>query len=157
MTDEQMTASVTIDASPDDVFAVLTDPSSHAAIDGTGWVREAIDPARLEHAGQVFRMAMYHENHPDKDYKMANRVEELEAPRVICWQPGQESPETGELGFGGWTWRYDLEATGRAQTKVTLSYDWAAVPAEVREFIHFPPFGPDHLEHSLQHLAKLVE
>jgi len=26
-------------------------------------------------AGQVFRLAMYHEGHPDKDYETANRVE----------------------------------------------------------------------------------
>jgi hypothetical protein len=30
--------------------------------------------------------------------------------------PGTESPETGELGFGGWTRRYVLEATGPSQT-----------------------------------------
>ena len=123
-----MTASVTISASPDDVFAVLTDPTSHPAIDGTGWVREAIDPARLEHVGQVFRMAMHHENHPDKDYEIANRVEVFDEPRGIAWQPGTESPETGELSFGGWIWRYDLEATGPARTTVTLTYDWSAVP-----------------------------
>ena len=152
-----MTVSATIGGRPGDVFAALADPTTHAAIDGTGWVREAIDAAPLTHAGQVFRMAMHHENHPDGDYEMANRVEVLDAPEVICWKPGQESPETGELGFGGWTWRYDLEAVGPAETLVTLTYDWSAVPDELREFIQFPPFGADHLVHSLQHLAKLVE
>ena len=101
-------------------------------------------------------MAMYHENHPDKDYEMANRVEVLDRPRAIAWQPGQESPDDGELGFGGWTWRYDLEPGGPAQTTVTLTYDWSAVPPQIREFIQFPPFGQDHLDHSLQHLADLV-
>ena len=57
-------------------------------------------------------MAMYHENHPDKDYEMANRVEIFDRPRSIAWQPGQESADTGQLGFGGWVWRYDLEANG---------------------------------------------
>ena len=101
-------------------------------------------------------MAMYHENHPDKDYEMANRVEVFDRPRAIAWQPGQESPDDGELGFGGWVWRYDLEPSGPAQTTVTLTYDWSAVPPAVREFIQFPPFGQDHLDHSLQHLADLV-
>jgi hypothetical protein len=157
MADEQMTASTTIDAAPEAVFTVLTDPTAHAAIDGTGWVRGAIDPAPLTHIGQIFRMAMYHENHPDKDYEMANRVDVLEAPTSVAWQPGQESPQSGELGFGGWTWRYDLETTGDAQTTVTLTYDWSAVPQPLRDEIQFPPFGSDHLEHSLQHLANLVE
>ncbi|MCU1502266.1 MAG: hypothetical protein JWM12_1620 [Ilumatobacteraceae bacterium] len=157
MADEQMTASATINAPPEAVYAVLVDPTTHAAIDGTGWVREPVDPAPLTHTGQVFRMAMHHENHPDKDYEMANRVEVLDAPRAICWMPGQESPETGDLGFGGWTWRYDLEAASPAQTTVTLTYDWSAVSPAVREIIQFPPFGSDHLEQSLQHLSNLVE
>ena len=39
---------------------------------------------------------------------------------------------------------------------MTLTYDWSAVPAHIREYLQFPPFGPDHLDNSLQHLAALV-
>jgi hypothetical protein len=156
METERVTASTTIEASRDAVFAVLADPSAHADIDGTGWVREALDGDRITAAGQVFRMAMYHENHPDKDYKIANRVQVFDEPRAIAWQPGQESPETGELGFGGWIWRYDLKASGPSRTNVTLTYDWSAVPPDIREYLHFPPFGPDHLDNSLHHLSELV-
>jgi hypothetical protein len=84
------------------VFAVLADPSAHADIDSTGWVRESMDVDRITAAGQVFWMTMYHEKHPDKDYKIANRVEVFDEPRAIVWQPGTESPETGELSFGSW-------------------------------------------------------
>jgi uncharacterized protein YndB with AHSA1/START domain len=153
---DRVTASTTIEASPEAVFAVLADPSAHADIDGTGWVRDSLGNARITGAGQVFRMAMYHEGHPDKDYEIANRVEVFDEPRAIAWQPGTESPDTGELSFGGWIWRYDLEAAGPSRTRVTLTYDWSAVPPRVREYLQFPPFGPDHLENSLQHLAALV-
>ena len=156
MATDQTTASTTIEAAPEAVFAVLADPSSHAAIDGTGWVRGAEDDDRLTAVGQVFRMAMYHPNHPDKDYEMANLVEVLDEPRSIAWKPGTESAETAELSFGGWTWRYDLQVAGPSQTTVTLTYDWSAVPPDIREYIRFPPFGQDHLERSLQHLAELV-
>lgn len=111
-----MTAITPIDATPDAVFAVLADPASHAAIDGTGWVREPLDPAPLTHEGQMFRMAMYHENHPDKNYEMANRVEIADAPRTIAWQPGQASPDTGDIGFGGWT----LRLVGRVSRSPTV-------------------------------------
>lgn len=151
-----MTATTDIDATPEAVFAVLADPASHAAIDGTGWVREPLDTVPLSQTGQMFRMSMFHENHPAKYYEMANRVEVVDAPRTIEWQPGQASTETGEVSFGGWTWRYELEPTGPAQTRVTLVYDWSAVPAEVREFIQFPPFGQDHLDNSLRHLSELA-
>lgn len=72
------------------------------------------------------------------------------------WQPGTESPETGELSFGGWIWRYDLETTGPSRTTVALSYDWSAVPPHIREYIQFPPFPKDHLDNSLQHLSDLA-
>src|SRR5215216_4913084 len=96
---ERVTASTTIEAAPEAVFAVLADPSAHADIDGTGWVRASLDGDRITAAGQVFRMAMYHEYHPDKDYEIANRVEAFDEPRAIAWQPGQESHETGQLTF----------------------------------------------------------
>jgi len=100
-----MISTTTIQAPADVVFVVLADPSTHAAIDGTGWVRESLDGERLTQTGQVFRMAMYHENHPDKDYEMANRVEVFDAPHAIAWQPGQ-GPDNASLEFGGWCWRY---------------------------------------------------
>jgi uncharacterized protein YndB with AHSA1/START domain len=157
METERLTSSTTIEAAPEAVFAVLADPSAHADIDGTGWVRESLDGERIAAAGQVFRVAMYHPNHPDGDYKMANRVEVFEEPWAIAWKPGTESPETGDLSFGGWIWRYDLEATGPSRTTVTLTYDWSAVPDPIREHIGFPPFGQDHLDNSLQHLSELAE
>ena len=66
------------------VFDVLADPTTHAAIDGTGWVRESLDGKPLTGTGQIFRMAMYHDNHPDKDYEMANRVEVFDPPRAVA-------------------------------------------------------------------------
>jgi hypothetical protein len=155
MESDRVSASTTIDAGPEVVFAVLADPSAHADIDGTGWVREPLDRDRITAAGQVFRMAMYHPGHPDKDYKVANLVVVFDEQRAIAWKTGTESPETGDLSFGGWIWRYDLEATG-PRTNVTLTYDWSAVPSEVRENIQFPPFAPSHLDSSLQHLSELV-
>jgi hypothetical protein len=156
METERVTESMPIEAAREAILAVLADPSAHAAVDGTGWVRDSLDGDRITAAGQVFRMAMYHPNHPDKDYKIANLVEVFDEPRAIGWKPGTESPETGELSFGGWTWRYDLEATGPSRTTVTLTYDWSAVPPHVREYLQFPPFAPDHLTNSLQHLSDLV-
>lgn len=150
-----MTASRTIAATPEDVFAVLADPSQHAAIDGTGWVRNSLDGEQLTAAGQVFRIAMYHANHPDGHYEMANRVEVLDPPRAISWQPGQDDG-SGTVGYGGWFWRYDLAPHGDAATAVTLTYDWSAVPAFLRENITFPPFGSEHLENSLAHLDELA-
>jgi hypothetical protein len=151
-----MIATTTVNARAQAVFDVLADPSTHEAIDGTGWVRESLDGKRLTESGQVFRMAMYHDNHPDKNYEMANRVEVFEPPHAVAWQPGQ-GPDNANLEFGGWFWRYDLKPVGPAQTEVTLSYDWSRVPPSLREHIAFPPFDAQHLDNSLKHLAELAE
>lgn len=153
---ERVTASTTIEASPQAVFAVLADPSTHAAIDGTGWVQEVVDRAPLAVLGQLFRMDMYHAGHPSGDYQVVNKVQVFDAPRAIGWLTGQELGD-GQLEFGGWVWRYDLAPIGSSETDITLTYDWSAVPQFIRERgIQFPPFGPVHLTNSLQHLSDLV-
>src|SRR5262245_33007534 len=155
MTNENVSTSITIAAPARTVFDVLADPSTHAAIDGTGWVRESLDGKPLTESGQVFRMAMFHENHPAKDYEMANRVEVFDVPHAIAWQPGQGA-DNADLDFGGWIWRYDLEPVGSARTQVRLTYDWSGVPPVTREHIGFPPFAVQHLNNSLKHLAELA-
>jgi uncharacterized protein YndB with AHSA1/START domain len=155
MADDTVTATTIISAPAEAVFAVLANPASHAAIDGTGWVRESLDSKPLTAAGQIFRMAMYHPGHPDGNYQMANRVQVLDPPRVISWEPGQDTGD-GSPSFGGWIWRYDLAPAGPSKTEVTLSYDWSAVPDFLREHIAFPPFPSEHLGNSLVHLAELA-
>jgi len=168
MTEEHVNVTTTVNAPVEVVFDILADPSTHEAIDGTGWVRQPLDDKRLTGTGQIFRMAMYHDNHPDKDYEMANRVEVFDRPHAIAWQPGQGRAERGNLmspgqtdpddtiEFGGWVWRYDLEPAGADRTEVTLTYDWSRVPPSHREEIQFPPFDPQHLDNSLKHLAELA-
>ncbi|MDV3127411.1 SRPBCC family protein [Mycobacterium sp. 21AC1] len=156
MTDDTMRTARTIAAPAETVFAVLADPTTHQAIDGTGWVRESLDGKPLTEAGQVFRMAMYHDNYGGMHYEIANRVEIFQPPRAIAWLPGQGSDDDN-LEFGGWIWRYDLEPVGDDRTEVTLTYDWSAVPQATREHIGFPPFDGQHLDNSLQHLAELAQ
>jgi len=156
MTNDTLAASTTIAAPAEAVFSVLADPATHPAIDGTGWVAKALDTAPLTASGQIFRMAMYHANHPDGSYEMANRVATFDPPRAISWEPGQDVEGNGELKFGGWIWRYGLVVSAPGRTEVTLTYDWSAVPPFLRQHITFPPFPVEHLHNSLAHLAELV-
>jgi hypothetical protein len=156
VTGETVSASLIIRAPAEAIFAVLANPAQHAAIDGTGWVCDPLDRLPLSASGQIFRMAMYHPNHPNGNYEMANLVHEFDSPRAISWKPGYD-PGDGDLRFGGWIWRYDLLPLGPSETEVRLSYDWSEVPEEVRRTgPTFPPFSPDHLDNSLSHLADLV-
>jgi len=161
MATDLLTAATTIQASAEAIFAMLADPKTHAAINGTGRVVAPVDTDPITASGRVFRMAMYHPNHPNGNYEIHNQVTVFEPPRAIGWKPGYDTGD-GSLGFGGWTWRYDLVPLGPAATGVTLTYDWSAVPDAVREHVGFPPFAPDppfsaaDLSQSLAHLAELV-
>ena len=155
MTTAIISAGIIIKAPAEAIYAVLVDSAKHAAIDGTDWVRDPLDRQLLTTSGQIFRMAMYHANHPNGDYQMANRVEVFDPPHAISWAPGYD-PGDGNLRFGGWIWRYDLAPLGPSETELGLTYDWSAVPEEVRRQGQFPPFSPDHLDNSLARLAGLV-
>lgn len=155
MSADTVSATRTIPAPAEVIFDLLADPGTHAAIDGTGWVRNPRAGDVLTAEGQVFWMDMYHPDHPDEEYRTANRVRVLERPFAISWEPGYDTGD-GTLGFGGWVWRYDLTPAGAAGTVVTLSYDWSAVPDSIREYLSFPPFPPEHLSNSLAHLAALA-
>lgn len=158
MADDTVSATTIINAPAEAVFAVLADPASHAAIDGTGWVTGPLEdrPRPLTAAGQVFRMAMYHPKHPDGNYRMANQVQVFDPPRAISWKPAPDTDDGG-LTFPGWIWRYDLAPAGPGETEVTLTYDWSAVPDHIRAYFGgLPVFPPDHLANSLAHLATLV-
>jgi Polyketide cyclase / dehydrase and lipid transport len=155
MADDSVSATTVINAPAQAIFAVLADPAKHAAIDGTGWVCENVDSKPLTAAGQIFRMSMYHPNHPDGNYQTANRVQVFDPPSTISWETGYD-PGDGTLRFGGWFWRYDLTPAEPSNTTVTLTYDWSACSDSVRKLIGFPPFPPQHLGNSLAHLAELV-
>ena len=156
MAEEKVNATLTVAVPAARVFAVLADPTTHSAIDGTGWVQESVDRAPLTEVGQIFRMDMYHANHPDGGYQVVNKVAVLDPPRAIGWLTGDEQDD-GQLEFGGWLWRYDLVPLGPSETEVMLTYDWSGVQQSIRERgIPFPPFGPEHLPNSLQHLAELA-
>ncbi len=153
--DTRRSSTLVIEVSREELFAVLADPTTHAAIDGTGSVREPLDVEILAASGQLFRMGMYHPNHPNGTYLMINRVQEYAPPAVISWEPGYD-PGDGSVRFEGWIWRYDLTALGPSTTEVTLTYDWSAVLDPEQLEVTFPPFAEEHLSSSLRHLAELA-
>lgn len=144
-----------VGAAPSAVFALLTDPARHEETEPTDWVRASLerDPAPLTEVGQVFGIEMFHENAGGR-YAMHDRVIALEPERTVAWEPGQYGPD-GELGTGGWTWRYDLAPEG-AGTHVTLTYDWSTVPPPMRGQFGLPPFPPSFLEESLEALERAL-
>ena len=116
MGEKSRSASTTVAAPAEVVFAILTDPRQHPRIDGSGTVKDSISgPERLE-LGSEFGMGMKQ----GAGYKIKNRVVEFEPDRLIAWRH-----------MGKHRWRYELAPTADGGTAVTETWDLS----------HYGPIG----------------
>jgi uncharacterized protein YndB with AHSA1/START domain len=111
----------TIPAAPEAIFALLTDPSRHHDIDGSGMVKDAKNaPERVE-LGDTFGMAMK----LGVPYSTHNEVVEFDDNRRIAWQHSTSGAIGSVVGPGA-IWRYELEPADGG-TKVRETWDFSAV------------------------------
>ncbi|CUR54847.1 Polyketide cyclase/dehydrase [metagenome] len=145
MSSRIVSASATILAPPEVVFAILADPRQHARIDGSGSVKAlTAGPDRLER-GSEFGMDMKLYGLP---YKIRNRVVEFEESRLIAWRH-----------FGGHRWRYELTPV-EAGTSVTESFDYSRyhpLAAKVLEALDYPGKNRRGIEATLVRLKDAAE
>ena len=152
MSTTSLSASRLLDLPPQDVFAVLSLPARHHEFDGSGFVRAADNTERITKAGQKFIMNMAGD-HMGGEYRMHNHVIAFDQNKLIGWKPaGDDAPDAPK----GWEWVYTLTPEGSSATRVTLTYDWSAVPAPLQEEFGLPPFPPRFLEESLAALERAV-
>ena len=155
MSDQRYEVTRTIAASPEAVFAVLSDPSRHHDTEPGDWVRDAVAPEPITAAGQIFAMNMYL-TQIGGDYVTHNLVNVFDRNRAIGWLTGRLDDEGNHVP-GGWFWRYDLVANGDG-TDVTLTYAWTDTPQEFRDQVGgMPPFPADYLAASLAALERTVK
>ncbi len=141
---QQVSVSRVIDASPEAIFAVLTDPTQHPVIDGSGMVQgETFGPDRLSAEGQTFGMKMKFKFVP---YRMTSTVMEYDENRRIAW-----------AHFGKHRWRYELEPVDGG-TNVTETFDWSTSRSpKMIELMGYPKQHPANMERTLERLAEHVE
>ena len=145
MADQVVSVSRVIQASPEAIFDVLTDPARHSEIDGSGMVQNIRGESKRLELGSKFGMDMKMGILP---YKISNTVVEFEENRLIAW-----------AHFGKHRWRYELEPVADGGgTKVTESFDWstAAWPKGI-ELMGYPKKHPASMEATLERLAAVVE
>ncbi len=147
MSDEQVSDSITIDAPPDVVFAILADPRQHSRIDGSGSVGSVIAaPERLTAKGQTFTVRMKLFGVP---YLIRNRVVEFEPNRRIAWRH-----------FTANRWRYELAPTADGGTRVTEIFDMKRadpVTTAVVRAAKFPERNREGITGTLERLKKAAE
>ena len=149
MSDNVVSVSRVIHASPEAIFDVLANPARHAEIDGSGSLQNIRGESERLALGSKFGMDMKMGPMP---YRISNTVKEFEENRLIAW-----------AHFGGHRWRYELEPVevdGKTATKVTESFDWSTCPPGVGKGIElagYPKKHPANMEATLERLAAVVE
>lgn len=145
--DWRISDTVTIDAPPEVVFAILADPRQHPRIDGSGSVASVISgPERLTAAGQTFTVRMKLFGVP---YVVRNRVVEFEPDRLIAWRH-----------FTPNRWRYELSPTAEGATMVTETFDGSEIggrTAAVLRLAGFPERNRVGITGTLQRLKQAAE
>ena len=140
-----------IPAKPHEIFAILSDPSRHLEIDGSGMLRGAIDAVPVSGLGDVFAMKMHHDEFGD--YEMNNTVVEYQPDRLIVWEPARRDTEEGHWHY---RWGYELVPDEDGATVVTESFDLSRSPEEARQATKDGTVWTEAMTESLKRLESLL-
>jgi hypothetical protein len=142
----------TFEAAPSAIFAVLSDPQGHVAIDSSGMLQSA-DGDPVGAVGDTFVVHMDREalnDYPLGKYDVTVQITAFEPDREIAWTIlSKLQPPIGHV-YG-----YRLEPDGD-QTKVTSYYDWSDIHPQWREAGIFPILSEGALRATLGILDRTV-
>lgn len=127
--------------SAEQIFAVLSSPEGHVAMDGSGTILGVDRGPETLALGDRFRMKM----RLGTPYRISSTVKEFEQDRLIAWSH-----------FGGHRWRFQLEPVDGG-TKVTESFDWSTsiVPRFI-EWVGYPTRHRANIAATLERLETVV-
>lgn len=148
---ERISATRVLPAEPDTVFAVLSEPDGHVAIDSSGMLQGA-DGDPLAAVGDAFVVHMDREalgDLPMGTYDVRVLASTFERPHAIAWTiEGTVRPPIGHV-YG-----YELEPAGPGRTRVTSYCDWSQAREEWKAV--FPVIDEKALRASLGLLERAV-
>ncbi|HEY2791336.1 MAG TPA: polyketide cyclase [Micromonosporaceae bacterium] len=152
METERIDVTRTIPAGPAEIFAVLTDPQGHVAIDASGMLMDA-DGEPVTKAGDEFVVHMDREalgDLPMGHYDVTVVIERFSADQEIAWGiRGTVKPAIGHI-YG-----YQLEPV-EGGTLVTSYYDWSGINDDWRKLGIFPVISEPSLRATLGILERAV-
>ncbi len=147
---DRMEVQRSIAADPQAIFALLTDPQGHVAIDSSGMLMAATGE-RVKSVGDSFVVHMDREalnDYPLGLYDVTVRIVTLVPDREIAWSV------EGQLNLGH-VYGYKLEPIDRG-TLVTSYYDWSSVDQSWKDAAIFPVIPESALRATLGILARTV-
>lgn len=127
------------------IFELIADPAQQPRWDGNDNLAQAPEGQRIRSTGEVFTMVL------SGGSVRENHVVEFEEGRRVAWRPADPGrPPAGHL------WRWELEPTGDATTRVTHTYDWSQLTDDHR-LPRARATTAENLQASLHRLARLAE
>jgi hypothetical protein len=152
MATERMEVQRTMGTDPATIFALLSDPKGHVAIDSSGMLMSATgDPVRA--VGDSFVVHMDREalnDYPMGRYDVTVSITTLDPDREIAWTIlGQLRPQIGHI-YG-----YTLEPVAGG-TLVTSYYDWSTIDPAYKDAGIFPVLSEGALRATLGILARTL-
>ncbi len=153
ISDQRIEVGRAIAATPSEVFAVVSSPQGHVAIDASGMLMSASGD-RATAVGDVFTVHMDREalnDYPLGLYDVDVRIIEFEQDRRIAWtiESAFLQPSIGHV-YG-----YEIQEIPEGCV-VTQFYDWSGIHEQYRETIPFPIVPESALRATLGILARTV-
>jgi hypothetical protein len=152
-TTDRIEVARTINAEPAAIFAVLSDPQGHVAIDSSGMLMSA-DGDVVSAVDDTFVVHMDREalnDFPLGLYDVTIRIVTFEQYREIAWKI------EGQLNIGH-VYGYRLEPGAEPGTTIATSYyDWSDISQEWRDAGIFPVISEGALRATLGILARTVQ
>lgn len=149
---ERLEVSRVVPAAPSRVFALLSDPQGHVAIDASGMLMDATGEP-VSKVGDEFVVHMDREalnDYPMGLYDVTVTITAYEPDREIAWTIlGQIKPQIGHV-YG-----YRLEPTEEG-TEVTSYYDWSGIDPQWRDAGIFPVIPESALRATLGILDRTL-
>jgi hypothetical protein len=149
---ERIEVQRTIKAEPSRIFALLSDPQGHVAIDSSGMLQDATGQP-VSKVGDEFVVHMDREalnDYPMGKYDVTVTITTLEPDREIAWTIlGQIRPQIGHV-YG-----YRLEPADDG-TLVTSYYDWSNIDPQWKQADIFPVISETALRATLGILDRTL-
>jgi hypothetical protein len=151
----RVSATRRIAATASALYAIVSTPSGHVRIDGSGMLHTTPDAGPLTAVGQTFDMRMdrtpLHDIPGLVEYVVRNTVTQIVPNRLVEWTVGLgDAPPF--MHVYGW----QLEPVSDTETNVTNYCDWTNISEELRATSQWPVVPVEMLEESIAKLARLV-
>jgi hypothetical protein len=153
---DRVSVTLRITATAHQIFLIVTDPAGHIEIDGSGMLRSAGDPHRLEAVGDMFDIEMDRRPLPGladlpRYYTIRNTVTRIVPDRLVEWAPALIGQAPSGRVYG-----WQIESVNDAACDVTNYCDWHAISDELRARFRWPVVPVSSLERSVENLAQIA-